>query len=290
MEVLIIAMLFVLKVMLAPVLVALCTFVVYRRGEAAGGWLLGLPLVSGPVSVLLFLEHGYGFARDAAGGALLGLVAAAAFCSCYALIATRQSWWQCLSAATVACVATAAALVGIHPSFAGTIALVLLVLGTLPWVMGAPRESTSRTAPAAPDLLAKMLVATLVVFAVTTAASFLGAKVAGALAPLPIIAAVMVVSLHRAQGHEVADNLLRGTVAGTWGGAAFFAVVVLMMAPGYALETYILATVAALGGAIAATRVQTVAERELEGERFQALSVPALSSWRTPAPASRVRW
>lgn len=282
-------MLVVLKVMLAPMLIAVCTFVVYRRGEAAGGWLLGLPLVSGPVSVLLFLEHGYGFARTAAGGALLGLVAAAAFCSCYVLIATRQSWLKCLIAATVACVATAAALVGMHPSFAGTIALVLLVLGTLPWVMGAPRGSTSRTAPSAPDLFAKMLVATLVVFAITTAAGFLGAKIAGALAPLPVITAVMAVSLHRAQGHEVADNLLRGTVAGTWGGAAFFSVVLLTMAPGYAVETYVLATVAALAGAMVAMLVQSAPERELGGERFPAVNDPGLASWRMPVPAPRVR-
>jgi hypothetical protein len=284
-------MLLALKVLLAPMLVAVCTLIVYRRGEAAGGWLLGLPLVSGPVSILLFLEHGPRFARDAASGTLLGLVAAAAFCSAYALIATRQPWWQSLIVATVACAATATTLVELHPGFAWSAGILLLVLGTLPWVMGAPRDTASRPAPGASDVVARMLVAGTVVFLVTSGAGLLGAAIAGAIAPLPVIAAVMAVSLHRASGHEVADNLLRGTVIGSWGGAAFFAVVGLMMAPGQAVETYVAATVAALVGAFVATRVQGIAEAERNGEHFACVATPALTcSWRTPAPASRVRW
>ena len=282
-------MLLALKVLLAPTLVALCTLVVYRRGEAAGGWLLGLPLVSGPVSVLLFLEHGSGFARDAASGALLGLVAAAAFISCYALIATRQPWGLCLIGATVASLATAAALVELHPGFAWTAGIVLLVLGGLPWVMGAPRGGTSQPAPAPAKLMARMLVASVVVFALTSAAGLLGPALAGALAPLPVIAAVMTVSLHRASGRRVADNLLRGTVAGTWGGAAFFAVVGLMMAPGHGAETYAAASIAALAGAFVATRVHDIAHAVHGAQRPVLRSGRALARGWSLVPVARMR-
>lgn len=287
-------MLVALKVMLAPTLIALCTIVAYRRGEAAGGWLLGLPLISGPVSVLLFLEHGAAFARVAAGGTLLGLVGAVAFCSCYALIASRQPWWRSLLAACVACFATAMALLELHPGFAWTLGIVLLVLATLPWLLwGHRREEPApeRPAPSAQELAVRMAVATLAVFIVTSAANFLGAAVAGMLAPLPVIAAVMAVSLHRERGYRVAGSLLRGTVTGLWGAAAFFAVVGVLMAPGQAAETYTVAICAALAGAFAATRVQGAQEPSSPSERFRCAAVPALScSWCTPAPASRVRW
>ena len=53
------------KALLAPALLAACTFVAWKWGSAAGGWLLGLPLISGPVSVILLLEHGPQFAENA---------------------------------------------------------------------------------------------------------------------------------------------------------------------------------------------------------------------------------
>ena len=80
-------MLVALKIAIAPVLILACTLVARRWGPAVGGWVLGLPLTSGPVSVLLFLERGPNFARHAAGGTLLGLAAGAVFCVSYVLLA-----------------------------------------------------------------------------------------------------------------------------------------------------------------------------------------------------------
>ena len=49
-----------------------------RWGEAVGGWLVGLPLTSGPVAVFLALEQGPAFATDAAAASNAGVVAQAA--------------------------------------------------------------------------------------------------------------------------------------------------------------------------------------------------------------------
>ena len=59
-----------LKLLLAPLLILLATLAGRRWGPAVGGWLAGLPLTSGPVSLILALEQGPEFAARAALGTL----------------------------------------------------------------------------------------------------------------------------------------------------------------------------------------------------------------------------
>ena len=56
----------VLKALLAPLLILLATLAGRRWGPGVGGWLAGLPLTSGPVSLILALEQGPEFAARAA--------------------------------------------------------------------------------------------------------------------------------------------------------------------------------------------------------------------------------
>src|SRR5262245_62855796 len=51
-----------------------------RWGNAVSGWLIGLPLTSGPLVLILALEHGRHFAARTATGSLSGVVAETAFC------------------------------------------------------------------------------------------------------------------------------------------------------------------------------------------------------------------
>src|SRR5438132_11180825 len=80
------------KVVLTPLLIAAATLAGRRWGPAVGGWLAGLPLTSGPVSVFLALEQGPGFAARAAVGTLAGLVVVACFCVVYARFLRTRSW------------------------------------------------------------------------------------------------------------------------------------------------------------------------------------------------------
>ena len=66
-----------LKLVLTPALIGVATLVGRRWGQAVGGWLVGLPLTSGPVVLFLALERGTGFAAKATQGSLRGLVAEA---------------------------------------------------------------------------------------------------------------------------------------------------------------------------------------------------------------------
>jgi hypothetical protein len=74
-----------LKLLLAPMLIALASLAARRWGPSVGGWLVALPLTSGPVLFFLALDHGASFAAAAAVGALAGLAAIAAFAFAYAV-------------------------------------------------------------------------------------------------------------------------------------------------------------------------------------------------------------
>lgn len=61
------------KIIAAPLLICAATLVSRRWGHGVGGWLTGLPMTSGPVSVFFALDHGSHFARHAAEGTIGGV-------------------------------------------------------------------------------------------------------------------------------------------------------------------------------------------------------------------------
>ena len=80
----------VLKLTLAPALVATATQVAGRLGHRAGGLVGGLPVVAGPILLIYAVEQGQAFAAEAAAGAVLGIVSLVGFCVAYALAARRH--------------------------------------------------------------------------------------------------------------------------------------------------------------------------------------------------------
>jgi len=236
------------KALLAPALLAACTFAAWKWGTAAGGWLLGLPLISGPVSVFLFLEHGPRFAENAARGTLLGMVAAGVFYTGYSLAAERR-WWESLSLAAIACLAVAAALSHVHLDLADTVLFAAVFLALIAATARGSRRASAAPAPKLRDLAFRMAVASAIVVGVTVASGTVGSQMAGMLTTVPVISAVMAVSTHRASGGGSARRLLSGTTAGLWGGAAFFAVVGLLVTAVAPAVTYLAATVAAAAAA-----------------------------------------
>ena len=56
------------------------------------GWLVGLPLTSGPVALFLALDLGTTFATRAAQNTMLGIVSVAGFCLAYSWLSMRVGW------------------------------------------------------------------------------------------------------------------------------------------------------------------------------------------------------
>ena len=95
-------MILALKLVLTPALIAAATLVGRRFGPSISGWLVGLPLTSGPVSLFLALEQGTTFAATAASGFIAGVMAAAVYALVYVGMARRFGWPGSVSVASLA--------------------------------------------------------------------------------------------------------------------------------------------------------------------------------------------
>jgi hypothetical protein len=210
----------ILKLVLTPVLIAAASLAGRRWGQAVGGWLVGLPLTSGPVALFLALDHGSGFAAAAALGSLAGAIAEAGFCLAYGWSAPRGPA-VALAAASVAFAAVAALVqrfsLGLIPLIGLVVATLALVIRSMP--TGAMTAST-RTPPRW-DIPARMLVTTALVVGLTAGAPVLGPRLSGVLATFPVYAAILTVFAHRS-GPAPAVQVLRGLLVGLWSFAAFF--------------------------------------------------------------------
>ena len=59
-----------LKLVLTPALIGTATLAGRRWGQSVGGWLVGLPLTTGPVAFFIALDHGAAFGAAAVVGSL----------------------------------------------------------------------------------------------------------------------------------------------------------------------------------------------------------------------------
>jgi hypothetical protein len=223
-----------LKLVLTPALIALASLIGRRWGPAVGGWLVGLPLTSGPVVLFLALGQGTHFAAAAATGTLAGTISGTAFCLAYAALAvlTWQPWPIALAGASLAFALSTAALahvslplVALFVLVVAAVALALLLILALRLVLARVPDKPAASAERAIsrwDLPTRMLVATALVLALTAAASSLGARLTGLLTTFPVYATILAVFAHRQQGPVAATSVLRGLLAGLFGFSAFF--------------------------------------------------------------------
>lgn len=239
-------MILLLKLVLTPLLIAAATLAGRRWGPGVSGWLVGLPLTSGPVSLILALQNGTPFAAAAAVGVMGGVTSLCVFCLIYCLCAGRLGW-AASALLSVASFFGAAFLCRIADlPLAPTFALVVAVITAVLLVM--PRgPSTGRPAPpAAWDLPARMLIAAAFVFGLTSAAASLGPQLSGLLSPFPVFGLVLAAFAHHGQGPSAAARLLRGVVMGSYGFVVFFLVVALAATRLPVAWTFALAGAAAL--------------------------------------------
>ena len=212
-----------LKLVVTPALIGGASLAARRWGHTVSGWLVGLPLTSGPIAFFLAVERGASFAAAAAIGSLIGAVAEAAFCVVYAAASTHASWPIAFVLASVAFAAVAGLLQPLTPSLVvvGVVVCVSLVIG----LSLVPRAAARVVVPSPPrwDLPARMITATVLVLAITEWAPVLGPRWSGVLATFPVYAAILTVFAHRVSVPS-AIEVLRGLLLGLFAFAAFFLV------------------------------------------------------------------
>jgi len=238
---------FMLKLLLTPVIIGLATLVSRRWGEGIGGLMIALPLTSAPVSYIFAVEQGQPFAASAALSAMLGLVPVVTFCVSYILLARRLRWYL---AAAIGMGAYLVAVLGISLLPPGLGLVILLVPATLAaglFLLGKPKAGAGQILSPWWDLPLRMIIATTILFLITTAANLLGPKWSGLLSPFPVFTFVMVFFYQSQGGSAAAGRFIRGVVRGLFGYLAFFLVISQLVTQGSLALVYGLAAVAALG-------------------------------------------
>lgn len=233
------------KLILPPLLILFATLAGRRWGDSIGGWLVGLPLTTGPILVFLAIEYGTDFAATATNGSQVGTAGQAFFCLGYAL-AARWGWLAAflMGAASYAGSAFLIQAVPLGPWGFFAVALAALTM--------AAKFIPHRAAPLSPvpaprwDLPARMVVVMILVVTLTASAEFFGPEVVGVLSSFPILGTTLAIFAHRMKGAEMARQVLRGMVFALYGfGVCMFALGLLLPKLGIVLA-FLISTVCCL--------------------------------------------
>lgn len=233
------------KILLAPVLIALVSLAGRKWGPGIAGWLLGIPLNSGPILFFLVLEQGPDFASRTAIGSLLGILAWAAFSLVYSYCCLKLTWWYSTIIGWTAYFAVAALLLPVHLSVIESFVLVSISLALIVWAF--PRVSP----PASPatygryDLLLRMTTASVMVVSLTAFARALGPTRSGILSAFPAYTTILAVFSHRHQA-AAAVTTMKGVAIGLYTAATFFLVLSITLLHLTIGASFVLATLGAL--------------------------------------------
>lgn len=236
-----------IRILLAPSFVVLASLATRRFGARLGGVVAGLPVIAGPILLVLALEHGAAFASRAAVGVLLGMVGLAAFVLAYVAASARLRWPGAL---VVAYAAFALGVVAMRPvsvapvvAFAVACGALALTLVLLPRPPHAVRDELRHPRW---DLPVRAGCTMAIVVTVTAVASSLGPHLSGLLTAFPVVTAVLSAFTHAQRGRSEAIRLFRGFTVGFFAYAVFCLLVATAIRPLGVAACFLLATSAAL--------------------------------------------
>jgi hypothetical protein len=215
-------------------------------GNQVGGWIVALPLTSGPISVFFALQHGPEFAAQAAIGTLAGSVATCAFCLGYGFSAPRFRWPISLTLGLLSFFTTILILKPLSLGlWSGLIVVFIVNIGSLR-LLPKPPLAVQPFKPGWWDIPLRMILATILVLTITGLSNNLGPDWSGLLSPIPLFISLLTAFAHQSQGSNEAVRTLRGTLMGTFAFAIFFFVVHLTVTQLSLVVTYTLAAVIAI--------------------------------------------
>ena len=243
--------LIVIKIIAVPLLLWLVSLVVRRWGEFAGALVSGLPLVSGPVSLIITLEQGVEFASGMAYSALPGICACIFFGVIYSWLACRFRWQVTLLLTLVFYFGFAALLCMMPRSLPlfSVLALAAPLIGLR--ILPKPRSHHLKgwkapTSHKGPPWM-QMGVGMAAMIGETEGAAWLGPQWSGILIFFPVISGVVELFAHIENGSEAVIRVFRGNFTGFTGATAFALTVAWCVTSLPVWLTYSLATGAAMG-------------------------------------------
>ena len=239
-------LIFVLKILLSPLLIAVATLLGRRYGPAVSGWFSGFPFVSAPISIIMALQHGVDFAGNAAIGTIGGQASVCMFAITYLMMAKRFNWIPSLAASLVVFFLSAAVWRSISLALLPT--LIILFLIVLILVQFAPARSFNNKNQTPPwwDLPTRMATAAVFVATLTSFSLLLGPQLSGILSAFPVFGIILATFTHAQQGGQAVRQLLRGTILGSFGIAGFYGVISWLLPLSGSIWIYLMAAVGSL--------------------------------------------
>ena len=219
----------VLKLSLVPAVLLFISLASKRWGPGVAGWLASLPIIAGPVVLLLTLSHGAAFGTAAAKGSMAAVFASVSFGAVYVYLGARRNWPLALLGALLAWGLAAALTATLFTSDLASLMLALLTLLLAPRVFPPRGEKPAPSAISYRELALRMLAGFLLVLCVTGAAELVGPRWSGLLAVFPVMASILAVFSHRNQGLAASAAMLRGLATGLYAFVAFFLVLSLTL-------------------------------------------------------------
>ncbi len=237
-----------LKFIVTPTLIGAASLAGRRWGHSISGWLVALPLTTGPITFFLALTHGPAFAATAAAGTVAGGISQSVFALTYGKLSARWRWPATLLMACLAFVAATAVMGQFTLPLIPLYGLVLLSFVVVLRLI--PRETDARPAddslPSRWDIPLRMTVATVFVVLLTGVASDLGPHLTGLIAPVPIFTATLAAFAHHQHGSEAAVKVLHGLLMGLFSFASFFFILALLLPSAGILISFTIAILAIL--------------------------------------------
>jgi hypothetical protein len=236
-----------LKLILAPIIIGGASLAGRRWGPAVSGWLVGMPLTSGPVLFFLALSHDSAFAASAALGTLSGGLSLVVFCLSYAWLAMRFTWPLAITGSLLCYAAVTAIMQNLILPLAPLFSLVALVILAGLWLMPKGTElKTDETEPGRWDIPVRILIGTSFILGLTGIAPFIGPRLTGLLSTIPLYTAILTIFAHRLQGGAGAASVLRGLLLGLFSFAGFFLVLALWIESAGTATSFLAAILTAL--------------------------------------------
>jgi hypothetical protein len=219
----------VLKLILAPVIIGSASLAGRKWGPVVSGWIVGMPLTSGPVIFFVALSHGVSFAANATLAVISGGLSLVAYALTFAWLATRFRWYVAwIGSFLVFGVSTTllqTLIFPLIPIFLTVCAAITLGL----WLMPKGDVEERDTQPGPWDIPSRILIGTSFILLLTDSASFIGSRLTGLLTTIPLYVTILAIFAHRHQGPTAAAHVLRGLLYGMFAFVGFFMTVSLLI-------------------------------------------------------------
>jgi hypothetical protein len=233
------------KIILAPVLIALVSLAGRKWGPGVSGWMLGIPVNTGPILLFFALEQGPEFTAHASLGALLAVLAWAAFTVAYAWCCLRFPWWLCTIIGWSASLAVDWGLSLLKVNLFWAFVLVCGILVATARFFPKPPVQSTVVAHSPYEIWLRMITATAFIFVLTAVAHALGPRASGILSAFPAFTTILAVFNHRLHA-SAAVQVLKGVYAGLFTAAAFFLIIAVSIVRLGTTNAFVLAIVAGL--------------------------------------------